>query len=251
VGVIVQEASFPRMSAADLCGAARIEAEQLIPDIDSMVLDFQTIGSKIDPQTGAEKTTVLIIAASRQAVQDRCALFASAEVALRALVPDGIALANCVMALRPPERGAVLALDIGAEGTTLVAVPPEGEALAPIVRSVPGGVQLLDTENVPVEAAPDARDRQARRERWLREVERSVEFISAKLATPARELLVVGDGSTKPALLSWLAQTFPQMSVSAWNALKELERGPAAPSDEFIERYGSHSAIAVGLALMR
>ena len=247
--VIVQQVEFPDMADEDLLAAARIEAEQLIPDIQSMALDTQVIGRKTRGDDHAHVASIMIVAAPKQAVNDRMALLREANVQIDAVLPDGVALANAVLALQPSEAGAVLAIDIGMEATGLVAVFPEKDAMVPIVRYIPTGTSVLvGAAGGEKPSSTDERDRESKRERWLREVERSIEFVSGKLNAPAQKILVVGDGARSSDTMSWLGQSV-QIPVSAWNPLKDVRRGPGAPEDRFIQQWGSDCAVAVGLAL--
>lgn len=248
-GVIVQQIEFPEMETDELLAAARIEAEQLIPDIQSMALDVQVIGKKTKSEDNAQVAAIMIVAAPRQAVDKRTALLESAKVRIEAIVPDGVALANAVLALQPSEQGAVLAIDLGIDATGFVAVFPEKNIMVPIVRYIPNGTSLLGGAAAGEKpSSTDERDRETKRERWLREIERSIGFVSGKLGAPAQKILVVGDGAKSPEILNWLGQNV-QIPVSVWNPLKDLKRGPGAPEQKFIEQWGSDCAVAVGLAL--
>ncbi len=242
--VIVHEAQFPEMPQEDIRSAARIEVGQLIPDVEGMILDFQVIG-RFSTAEGSQ-VGVLIVAAPREAVSARVELLSRARLQALSVVPDGIALANAVAVLRPPEGRAELVLDIGEEATTLVAVMPGAEAVAPVVRYVPGGLRLLAAG----EAAPrDTKQSQAEKEQWLQQVERSVEFASGKLGAAAQHILVVGHGADSAELLEWGKQNLA-IPLYRWNPLKSLERGRGAPSQQFVKEHGPHMAVAAGLALM-
>ena len=244
--VIVHETQFPDMPVDDLRSAARIEAGQLIPDLDQMVLDFQVIGHPTT-QEGARQVRVMIVAAPRQALEERTALLARARLRVLSLVPDGIALANAVSVLRPPEESADVLLAVGPDSTVLVAVMPAAKAMAPVVRYVPGGVDALGLDGKPSPADPRAAEHA--KDQWLQEVERSVQFVSSKLDTPAQRILVVGDGADSPPLLDWIKQNLA-IAVHSWNPLNFLGRDTSAPSDNFVKEHGPHLAVAVGLALM-
>lgn len=243
VTVIVQQGQFPDMPPEDLQAAARIEAEQLIPDLDAMVLDCQVIGRTVTAD--GEQLRVLMVAAPRDAVSAREELLRAAKVPLHTMAPDGLALANAVLALLPPVEGPEILLDIGREGTNLVAVMPQQEAMAPIVRHVPGGTNMHET---PATAAA-ARDTEAEKDRWLREVERSIQFVSGKLDTPPQRILVVGDGASADPLLEWVNENLA-VPVQVWNPLALLGRTRHTPGENFIEQNGPHMAVAIGLALM-
>lgn len=242
VAVIVQQGQFPDMPPEDLQAAARIEAEQLIPDLDAMVLDSQVIGRTVTAD--GEQLRVLMVAAPRDAVSAREELLRAAKVPLHTMAPDGLALANAVLALLPPVEGPEILLDIGREGTNLVAVMPQQEAMAPIVRHVPGGTNMHETP-----AAATSRDSEAEKDRWLREVERSIQFVSGKLDTPLQRILVVGDGASADPLLEWVNENLA-VPVQVWNPLALLGRTRQTPGEHFIEQHGPHMAVAVGLALM-
>ena len=244
--VIVHETQFPEMPLEDLRSAARIEAGQLIPDLDRMAVDCQVIGRSAT-QEGAPQVKVMVVAAPRQAIEERAALLGRARVRVLSLVPDGVALANAVSVLRPPQEAADVLLDIGADNTVLVAVMPPAKAMAPVVRQVAGGLDLL---GAPGKSRPtDARTADMAKDQWLQDVERSVQFVSSKLDAPAQRLLVVGDGAGSPTLLDWIKQNLA-IPVYSWNPLNFLGRGAGAPPDSFVKEQGPRLAVAVGLALM-
>ena len=259
VGVITHQVEFPQMDPEEVRSAAEIEAAQLIPDLANMVLDVQILGVRTDVEQRRRDMTVLIVAAPKGAVYERRDLLFGANLEVLSIVPDGIALANAALALHTPEEGVVVVMDVDADGTILVAVAPEEEAVAPMVRYIPGGVSLLAPEDASpacrealsrtsVASGGDERGLHVRRERWLREVERSMTFISGKVRARGRHILVVGDGAGSPEFVDWLGQNL-LVQAFAWNPLKELSRGADAPGDGFVEEHGYHSAIAVGLAL--
>ncbi len=248
-GVIVQQVEFPEMEDDELLAAARIEAEQLIPDIQSMALDVQVIGKKVRTDDNSRVAALMLVAAPRQMVNERMALLKEAKVNVDAVMPDGVAIANAVLALQPSDAGAVICLDVSTQDTGVVAVFPERNVMVPIVRFIPTGTDVLIgavTGEKP--SSTDERDRETKRERWLREVERSIEFVSGKSNAPAQKILVVGEGARSPDILNWLGQNV-QIPVSAWNPLKDIKRGPSAPEDRFIQQWGPDCAVAVGLAL--
>jgi Tfp pilus assembly PilM family ATPase len=241
VKVIVHEALFPDMPPEELSSAARIEVEQLIVDVDGMALDFQVTARRSTDEGGQVK--VLIVAAPAAAVNARADLLSRAGVRPRSVVPDGIALANAVATLHPPQESADIILDVGRDVTVLVTVMPGNDIAAPIVRHVPGGVSLIDTDE---EGTLD-RSREEDRDQWLQEVERSVQFVVAKLGRAPERLLVVGSGADSPELLEWIRLNLAA-TVSPWNPLNHLGRHSKAPSEEFVDKHGASLAVAVGLA---
>ena len=242
--VIVQEASFPRMGMEDLRSAALIEAAQLIPDVDNMVVDVQALGVS---RNGKEETRVMIVAAPKEAVVKRSRALLGAGLEVTAVVPDGIALANAVLALCPPEDEVVVVIQVGEEVTHLVGVPPAGDLLAPLVRRIPGGVDLLGGADEAAGIQND-RSRSAQLERWLGEVERSLDFATQKLGRSAGRTLVTGSAAALKKALELLGVHLTS-PISAWNPLALLRRGKGSPEESFVAECGALTAVAVGVAL--
>jgi Tfp pilus assembly PilM family ATPase len=145
-----------------------------------MVLDFQVIGEQME--AGVRQLAVLIVAAPREAVEARVALLSRAGVRLLSVVPDGIALANAMVALRSAEERAELAINIGRKDTLLAAVLPGDRTVSQVVRHVPGGLDLLDaghsTDRI------ESRKRERAKDQWLQEIERSIQFAERKAGRP-------------------------------------------------------------------
>lgn len=244
--LVLQEAVFPEMPLDDLRSAVRIEAQQVIPEPDAMVLDFQVIGEQVE--AGARQLAVLIVAAPREAVEARVALLSRAGVRLLSVVPDGIALANAVAALRSAEERAELAINIGRQDTLLAAVLPGDRTVSQVVRHVPGGLDLLDARNAT--DAIESRKRERAKDQWLQEIERSIQFAERKLDGPVQSLVAAGSGAVSSHLLEWVKQNLAR-PVDLWNPIESLRRHRKAPSVEFVKQHGSHLAVALGLAMMQ
>lgn len=244
--VIIQETSFPQMAEEDLRSAAAIEAAQLIPDVDSMVVDLQVLGIS---SNGKDEARVMIVAAPKAAVASRSKTLAEAEVNVAAVIPDGLALANAVLALCPPQEEVILVINVDEEMTHLVGVAPVECLLAPLVRKIPGGMNLhLSASGNGDDSAQSHRSRSADMERWLREVERSIDFATNKLGRPVSRMLVTGSAAVSEEAIESLSQRL-SIPISGWNPLQSLRRGSGAPDESFAEKYGSRAAVAVGLAL--
>lgn len=251
VGVIVQQMEFPEMNEEDLDAATRIEAEQLIPNIDEMVLDFQVLGRQPAIDGAEAKVTVLVVAAPQEAVTERTKLLFSANLSVLSVVPDAIALANVIRVLRTPSEGPVVVVDIGERDTRLVAVSPESMGLAPFCHYIALGIGFLAGEQQEAEggAAGSQDGRSSQRQRWLREVERSMGFVEGKVGVPADGLLIVGGGAASEQTMKWLSDDL-MMAVTPWNPVLDFERGADAPDRETIEAKGCLATVALGLALL-
>jgi len=249
--VIVQQVEFPEMAPEELQAAARIEAEQLMPDIGEMVVDFQEIGRHAAPDRDGVGVRMLIVAAPKPVVDERLRLLNRAGVKVLSLVPDGLALANAVARLQGTQRGAVIVLDIAEADTNLVVLGTDDNGSAPVVRRIRAGARALPVAHAarPYEGASlPAAD--AEGERWLREVERSLAFAGEKLGSRPDRVLVVGESAASSHMLSWI-ETSLQMPVEPWNPLRDLPVAAGAPGRDFVERHGTQCAVAAGLAFMQ
>ena len=246
--VIVHQVEFPEMAPDELRAAAQIEAEQLMPNIGEMVMDFQEIGRETDDKGGVT-VGMLIIAAPKAEVEHRRDLMNNAHVPLLSVVPDGIALANVMAALYPPGEGAIVGVDLGEGGTNVVVMRLDDRNAPPVVRHVNCGVEDMPVaETVPGAPVKDS-SRRTSGERWLREVERSMSFASERSGGVAGRVVLVGDCAQMPSVASWI-ETNLQIPVEPWNPLRDMSRGEKAPPDDYVERYGAQCAVAAGLALM-
>lgn len=241
---ILHEAEFPAMGPEELAGAIRIEAEQLVPDLDEMVLDYQILP---DPETEKhaahrpKKLKIMIVAAPRNAVQERAELLDAAGLDDRSLVPDGVAIANAIMSLRCENKAPVLALDVSVSGTGVVAVDRREEVHAPVVRFIQGGILLLEDED-------PGRERNRLRERWLGEIERTIEFVAGRFGASPERVLALGELASASKSAYWLESNLGK-PVEVWNPLAEMVQGPHAPDAVWVQENGPHFAVAAGLAL--
>jgi len=251
VGCIVQVFEFPAMDPEEMVAAAGIEAEQLIPNIEEMALDYQILGPPAEKGDKTAKVSILVVAAPQEALGERVKQLFSVNLPIRSVVPDGIALANAVQAMRSPATGAMVVVDIGPKDTQLVAVSRHQQVLEPFCHYIPFGMELLMGGKSAEDGATyvDGGGRTQSRERWLREIERSIEFIESKVGSPPKEVLVVGEGSESEDVLGWLGEGLV-MDATPWNPLLEMDRGESAPDEDVLKGLGSHAAVAVGLALL-
>ena len=219
---ILHEVEFPPMEGAELDGAVRIEAQELIPDIGEMVLDYQVLaspnGAEPKPSDG-KKVKVMVAAAPQRAVEDRAQMLDRSGLDARSVIPDGVAIANAFLALR--EESSALALDVSVAGANLVVVNRSQQLRAPIARFVQGGTALLGEED-------PGRERNRLRERWLAEIERTLEFAATRFGVMPGKVLVLGDLAFLPKAIEWLALNLAK-PVEVWNPLLDMERRGHAP----------------------
>ena len=252
IRAILHEVEFPPMEGEELGGAIRIEAAQLIPDLSDMVLDYQILpspgrnnggapGQQAEKGDANRKIRVMVLAAPRKAIQERSALFDHAKVDVRSVVPDGVAIANALLALRGGGEAPEMALDVSLGGTNVVAVDRGGEMRAPVVRYVQGGTLLMEDDE-------PGRERNRLRERWLGEVERTLEFVATRFGKTPENILILGDMAFSPLCLEWLEANLGK-PVVIWNPLAEMAQGKRAPERDWIRENGPHFAVAAGLAV--
>jgi Tfp pilus assembly PilM family ATPase len=252
VAAIVQVFEFPEMDREEMAAAARIEAGQLIPNIEEMALDLQVLGPRKGRADEPAKFMVLVVAAPKDVLNDRARLLFDAGLPVLSIVPDGIALANAVQALRSPAAGAQIVVDIGTQDSLVVAVSRQQSIPTPFCHYISYGMDLL-MEGKAVGAGAtyvEGGGRAFGRERWLREIERSIEFAETRAGGPPAEIMVVGEGVESRELLDWMGENM-LVPIKTWNPLLELDRGPGAPDEQALKARGHHCALALGLALLR
>lgn len=246
--VIVHQVEFPEMEPEELRSAARIEAEQLMPNSGEMVIDFQEVARETNDK-GAVIVRMLLVAATKADVRDRRRLLQDAKVPVSGIVPDGIGLANALSALYSAGSGGVVGVDLEQGGTNLVVMRLDDRDTLPVVRHIACGVEDMPVDKGDEETTDAFGTRRQSGERWLREVERSVSFASEKMGGAASHIAVVGEFADVEHIASWI-QTNLQLSVEPWNPMEHLARGDGAPDEKTIDRLGARCALAVGLALM-
>ncbi len=249
VRLVVHQAAFPPMADEELRTAVQIEVEPLLPDVAAHAIDYHVIRSEeVESQGG--RVAVLIVAAPKDVVDGRLRLLLRSGIDVLSVVPDSVALANVLATVHPPTVGMGVAVDVGFDSTSFVAIPPEGMPLAPVIRHIPDGLNLFVPSVTDTHAggnvAVDSDDR-LHRAQWSREIERSIQFATDRLNADPEELRVVGDFPEE--LVQWLSHDL-RVTVRSWNPAAELARGRKGPDDAFVEQYGSQLAVALGLALM-
>jgi Tfp pilus assembly PilM family ATPase len=250
-GVIMHQLSIVDMPREELRSAVFLEAEQFLPDMDNLALDCQVLGAEEGGGAELPKLVTLIVAVPKTTVDRRLELLAKSVKGIEALVPDGLALANALHGTGLSSQGPAMAAEISREGTNLVIVPREGCPQSPIVHYIPIGLKGLVPAGAGHKEPSSKRVRNApARDRWLREVDQTLNFAAGRLGAAAERLLVVGEGADEAGLIDWMGHNLV-VAVARWNPLENLKPGRRCPKAALLEQIGPHTAVALGLAMMK
>lgn len=260
--VIIKRIQTERVKEQQARELMRWEAEQHVPDVESVELDFQVL----DDEEGSspEEMSVLLVAAKRELVDAKLRILAEAGLTPSLVDVDAFALHNA-FELNHPEamRGAVALVNVGNEITN-VNVLDNGVPI--LTRDLAVGTRRFqeDLQRHHGLAADDAErmvrgyDRtpqldavlEARGEEIAVGVERAAAFLaaSARGAPQVRAIYVCGGGSRVPGLADVLGQRL-HLKVEYANPLANLHVRDGALSEFTMDEIAPLLMLPVGLGL--
>jgi type IV pilus assembly protein PilM len=215
--VIIKKIQTERVKEKQARELMRWEAEQHVPDVESVELDFQIL----DPLKSSDEMSVLLVAAKRDLIDSKLRILAEAGVTPSIVDVDAFALHNAFEVNYPDAMvGLVGLVNIGHEVTN-VNIMENGIPL--ITRELPLGTRRFseDFQRQHGTSAKDAEaiirgfDRspnldavlQARAEEIAVGVERGAAFLSTtKAVAQVRAVYLCGGGSRTPGLAEILGQ---------------------------------------------
>lgn len=262
--VIIKRIQTERVKEQQARELMRWEAEQHVPDVESVELDFQVLDD--DDGTSAEEMSVLLVAAKRELVDAKMRILGDAGISPGIVDVDAFALHNA-FELNHPEamRGAVVLINVGNEITN-VNVLDNGVPI--LTRDLAVGTRRFqeDLQRNHGLASDDAErlvrgyDRnekldsvlEARGEEIAVGVERAAAFLaaSARGAPQVRAMYICGGGSRVPGLADVLGQRL-HLKVEYANPLANLHVRDGALSDFTIDEIAPLLMLPVGLGLRR
>jgi type IV pilus assembly protein PilM len=240
----------------------RWEAEQHVPDVDSVELDFQIL----DGDDGRDEMSVLLVAAKRDLVEAKLRILAEAGITPHSMDVDAFALHNAFEINYPAAMsGAVGLVNIGHEVTN-INILDDGVPI--LTRDLPIGTRRLreDLQREHGLSAADAEalirgyDRSAqldsviaqRTEEIATGLERAVAFLSTSLKGDGqmKAVYTCGGGSRTPGLTESLGQRLKK-HVELANPLTTMSVRDGALDDLVTDEVAPLLMLAIGLALRK
>jgi type IV pilus assembly protein PilM len=260
--VIIKRIQTERVKEQQARELMRWEAEQHVPDVESVELDFQVLDD--DETSNPEEMSVLLVAAKRELVDAKLRILAEAGLTPSLVDVDAFALHNA-FELNHPEamRGAVALVNVGNEITN-VNVLDNGVPI--LTRDLAVGTRRFqeDLQRHHGLAADDAERMvrgyyrttqldavlEARGEEIAVGVERAAAFLaaSARGAPQVRGVYICGGGSRVPGLADVLGQRL-HLKVEYANPLANLHVRDGALSDFTMDEIAPLLMLPVGLGL--
>jgi type IV pilus assembly protein PilM len=260
--VIIKRIQTERVKEQQARELMRWEAEQHVPDVESVELDFQVLDDEDD--ANPDEMSVLLVAAKRELVDAKLRILSEAGLAPSVVDVDAFALHNA-FELNHPEamRGAVALVNVGNEITN-VNVLDNGVPI--LTRDLAVGTRRFqeDLQRHHGLSAGDAErmvrgyDRneqldsvlEARGEEIAVGVERAAAFLaaSARGAPQVRAIYICGGGSRVPGLADVLGQRL-RLKVEYANPLANLHVRDGALSEFSMDEITPLLMLPVGLGL--
>ncbi|HEY5088048.1 MAG TPA: type IV pilus assembly protein PilM [Gemmatimonadaceae bacterium] len=260
--VIIKRIQTERVKEQQARELMRWEAEQHVPDVESVELDFQVLED--EEGVSPEEMSVLLVAAKRELVDAKLRILSEAGLTPSVVDVDAFALHNA-FELNHPEamRGAVALVNVGNEITN-VNVLDNGVPI--LTRDLAVGTRRFqeDLQRHHGLGADDAErmvrgyDRtpqldsvlEARGEEIAVGVERAAAFLaaSARGAPQVRAIYICGGGSRVPGLADVLGQRL-RLKVEYANPLANLHVRDGALSEFTMDEIAPLLMLPVGLGL--
>lgn len=257
--VMVKKIQTERVKEKQAHELMRWEAEQHVPDVESVELDFQILESA----RSADEMDVLLVAAKRDLVDAKIRILADAGVSPSVVDVDAFALHNAFEVNYPEAmKGFVALVNIGNEVTN-VNIMDNGVPV--LTRDLPLGTRRFseDLQRQHGMPARDAEsllrgyDRNAQLDRVLQVrveeiavgVERAAANLSASRNAPQiRAVYVCGGGSRTPGLTEMLADRL-KIKVEHANPLARLNIRDGAMDSLAADEVAPLLMLPIGLAL--
>lgn len=251
---------FERLNPQEMAKAISYQADSLIPTpLAKAKLDWAILGnSPKDPK----KVEVLISSVPNEYVEKKVDLLESIGLNVIACEPDSLALTRSL--LPPDATGAQLLLDIGYQGTDLVATIAGSPRLTRSISVGTGAIIKAAMQNLSVDIKQAAqyvfkfglsRDKLEGQvfgaisttvDGLMSEVDKSIKFFQERyIDVKIERIVVTGGASALPELPAYIANQFG-LNVEIGNAWRNV----AIPADKESEllSVSSYFAVAAGLA---
>jgi len=260
--VIIKRIKTERVKEAQARELMRWEAEQHVPDVDSVELDFQIL----DDGDGRDEMSVLHVAAKRDLVEAKLRILAEAGITPSSMDVDAFALHNAFELNYPNAMtGAVGLVNIGHEVTN-INILDDGVPI--LTRDLPIGTRRI-REDLQREHGLSAADAEAlirgydrspqldsvvlqRTEEIATGLERAIAFLSTSLKGDGqmKAVYTCGGGSRTPGLTESLGQRLKK-PVELANPLTTMSVRDGALESLVTDEVAPLLMLAIGLALRK
>ena len=258
--VIIRRVSMPLLSAGELQGAIRFEAENHIPfPIDECVLDYQVLNR----DTAKKQMNVMLTAAKRDILDTRYRLLSELKMNTEIIDLDIFCLINAFETLNPNHGETQYGLlNIGhnmswfviLSATDPVFVREIGCGGAHVTKALAEVKTVSETEaedlKIKKPAGEEANLKSATQkgfEPLSEEIRRSIDYVENESKQEVKKIYVSGGGALAADTLETLsAQT--GKTASFWDSAKNLTILPEADV-AFVRDHSIELAIALGLAV--
>jgi type IV pilus assembly protein PilM len=261
--VIIKRIKTERVKEAQARELMRWEAEQHVPDVDSVELDFQILDSDGD---GRDEMSVLLVAAKRDLVEAKLRILAEAGITPHSMDVDAFALHNAFEMNYPAAMsGAVGLVNIGHEVTN-INILDDGVPI--LTRDLPIGTRRI-REDLQREHGLSAADAEAlirgydrspqldsvialRTEEIATGLERAIAFLSSSLKGDGqmKAVYTCGGGSRTPGLTESLGQRLKK-PVELANPLTTMSVREGALESLVTDEVAPLLMLSIGLALRK
>ena len=256
--VIIKRIQTERVKEQQARELMRWEAEQHVPDVDSVELDFQVL----DPEDVGSEMSVLLVAAKRDLVEAKTRILADAGLTPAVVDVDAFALHNAFEINHPDAmHGSVALINVGNEITN-VNLLDQGCPI--LTRDLAIGTRRIreDLQRHHGLAAEDAEammrgyDRtapldqvlEARGEEIAVGIERAATFLVSNAGSQVRAVYLAGGGSRMPGLADILANRL-KLPVRHVNPLANLHVRDGALDSFSTDEVAPLLMLPIGLAL--
>ncbi|MCA9774235.1 MAG: type IV pilus assembly protein PilM [Myxococcales bacterium] len=263
--VIIKRISLPAMSRRDLEDSIRLEAEQYIPDIEDVNLDYEILGER--EAGGKKELDLLLVAVRRELIDDYTSVLTEVGLEPAVMDVDAFAVENVVEAnydLDPAEPLAVF--DIGAAVMNVSVFKGPKNCLT---RDVSFGgnqfneelqkhlnVSYQDAEGLKrgkaIEGIPQERVEEIVRkvsQSLVLEIERSIEYYSMTSGDdPLSKVVLSGGCAHLPGLADFLSSKLGK-TVELIDPFRKISVKIPSADRQSLAAIGPEAAVAVGLAL--
>jgi type IV pilus assembly protein PilM len=261
--VIIKKIQIERVKEQQARELMRWEAEQHVPDVDSVELDFQILDEDGD---GRDEMSVLLVAAKRDLVEAKLRILAEAGITPSSMDVDAFALHNAFELNYPDAMtGAVGLVNIGHEVTN-INILDDGVPI--LTRDLPIGTRRI-REDLQREHGLSAADAEAlirgydrspqldsvvlqRTEEIATGLERAIAFLSTSLKGDGqmKAVYTCGGGSRTPGLTESLGQRLKK-PVELANPLTTMAVRDGALESLVTDEVAPLLMLAIGLALRK
>ncbi len=262
--VIIKRIKTERVKEAQARELMRWEAEQHVPDVDSVELDFQILDE--NGSGSRDEMSVLLVAAKRDLVEAKLRILSEAGISPTLMDVDAFALHNAFEINYPAAMdGAVGLVNIGHEVTN-INILDDGVPI--LTRDLPIGTRRLreDLQREHGLSATDAEalirgyDRspqldsviEARAEEIATGLERAIAFLSSSLKGDGqmRAVYTCGGGSRTPGLSESLGKRL-RKPVELANPLATMQVRAGALESLVTDEVAPLLMLSIGLALRK